>query len=87
MLLVLATTLERDRLYDELVSQPGMCCVAVVVLDGLGCIQSLAYAEVRLQDTGQEHMTLKWQNGVISNYEYLMYINRLEQTCVSVAFC
>jgi factor associated with neutral sphingomyelinase activation len=56
LLLVLATTLDRDHLYDQIVSQQ----------------------DVRLQDTGQEHMTLKWQNGVISNYEYLMYLNRLK---------
>jgi factor associated with neutral sphingomyelinase activation len=55
LLLVLATTLDRDHLYDQIVSQQ----------------------DVRLQDTGQEHMTLKWQNGVISNYEYLMYLNSM----------
>lgn len=32
---------------------------------------------VTLEDTGQENMTLLWQNGVISNYEYLLYLNSL----------
>ncbi|XP_028392732.1 protein FAN-like isoform X2 [Dendronephthya gigantea] len=32
---------------------------------------------LELQDTGQENMTLKWQNGVISNFDYLMYLNSL----------
>ena len=32
--------------------------------------------DIELQDTGQENMTLKWQNGVISNFDYLMYLNR-----------
>lgn len=27
-------------------------------------------------DTEPESMTLKWQNGVISNYDYLLYLNR-----------
>nr|CAD7461018.1 unnamed protein product [Timema tahoe] len=29
-----------------------------------------------LDNTDQEMMTLQWQNGVISNYDYLMYLNR-----------
>ena len=33
--------------------------------------------EVELEDTRQENMTLRWQNGAISNFEYLMYLNRL----------
>ncbi|CAL1294758.1 unnamed protein product [Larinioides sclopetarius] len=32
---------------------------------------------LKLDDTGQENMTLLWQNGVISNYEYLLYLNSL----------
>ncbi|XP_076336883.1 protein FAN-like isoform X2 [Tachypleus tridentatus] len=32
---------------------------------------------LRLEDTGQENMTLLWQNGVISNYDYLLYLNSL----------
>lgn len=31
---------------------------------------------VCIKDTEPESMTLKWQNGVISNYEYLLYLNR-----------
>jgi factor associated with neutral sphingomyelinase activation len=31
---------------------------------------------VRLENTEQEVMTLQWQNGVLSNYDYLLYINR-----------
>ena len=48
----------------------------------IGFMHGLCHLEVRLQDTGQEHMTLKWQNGVISNYEYLMYLNRLGRAVV-----
>ncbi|RMX49368.1 hypothetical protein pdam_00014803, partial [Pocillopora damicornis] len=33
--------------------------------------------EVELEDTRQENMTLRWQNGAISNFEYLMYLNSL----------
>nr|CAD7405985.1 unnamed protein product [Timema cristinae] len=32
---------------------------------------------LRLDNTDQEMMTLQWQNGVISNYDYLMYLNSL----------
>lgn len=31
---------------------------------------------VQITHTEQESMTLKWQNGVISNYDYLLYLNR-----------
>lgn len=37
----------------------------------------LRQPEIELHDTGQENMTHKWQNGVISNYDYLMYLNSL----------
>uniref|UniRef100_A0A131Z2H8 Factor associated with neutral sphingomyelinase activation n=1 Tax=Rhipicephalus appendiculatus TaxID=34631 RepID=A0A131Z2H8_RHIAP len=32
---------------------------------------------LNLEDTGQENMMLLWQTGVISNYDYLLYINSL----------
>lgn len=32
--------------------------------------------ELKLSNKDQDMMTLQWQNGVISNYEYLLYINR-----------
>lgn len=32
---------------------------------------------LRLEDSGQENMTLLWQTGIISNYDYLLYINSL----------
>lgn len=31
---------------------------------------------VKISYTEPESMTLKWQNGIISNYEYLLYLNR-----------
>lgn len=31
---------------------------------------------ISIPDTEPESMTLKWQNGVISNYDYLLYLNR-----------
>ncbi|KAK3746418.1 hypothetical protein QZH41_012767, partial [Actinostola sp. cb2023] len=37
----------------------------------------LLQQEVNIEDTGQENMTLKWQNGAISNFDYLMYLNSL----------
>ncbi|XP_025829509.1 protein FAN isoform X2 [Agrilus planipennis] len=35
----------------------------------------LQQPELKLKDIQQDIMTLQWQNGVISNYEYLVYIN------------
>ncbi|XP_069705161.1 protein FAN-like [Periplaneta americana] len=32
---------------------------------------------LRLENTEQEMMTLQWQNGVLSNYDYLLYLNSL----------
>eukprot|EP00117_Sycon_ciliatum_P047152 scpid28293/ scgid33705/ Protein FAN; Factor associated with neutral sphingomyelinase activation len=37
----------------------------------------LAQPDISLEDTEQENLTLKWQNGVISNYDYLMYLNSM----------
>lgn len=31
---------------------------------------------LRLSEPEQEIMTLQWQNGAISNYDYLLYLNR-----------
>ncbi|CAH3169012.1 unnamed protein product [Porites evermanni] len=39
--------------------------------------QIVQQPEVELEDTRQENMTLRWQNGAISNFEYLMYLNSL----------
>lgn len=33
--------------------------------------------ELQLSHSDQEIMTLRWQNGVLSNYDYLMYLNSL----------
>ncbi|XP_048576936.1 protein FAN isoform X2 [Nematostella vectensis] len=35
----------------------------------------LKQPDVNLDDTEQENMTLKWQNGAITNFDYLMYLN------------
>ncbi|XP_045191782.2 protein FAN-like isoform X2 [Mercenaria mercenaria] len=35
----------------------------------------MSQPEVNLQMPDQKDMTMKWQNGVISNYDYLMYLN------------
>lgn len=39
--------------------------------------KTLEQDRVKLTYTEPESMTLKWQNGIISNYEYLLYLNRL----------
>jgi factor associated with neutral sphingomyelinase activation len=44
------------------------------------------HSVLELQDTGQENMTLKWQNGVISNFDYLMYLNRYIYITISSSF-
>jgi hypothetical protein len=36
----------------------------------------LNQSAVHLENTEQEMMTLQWQNGVLSNYDYLLYLNR-----------
>ena len=37
----------------------------------------LDHCKTNLEDSSPSNMTLKWQNGVISNYEYLMYVNNI----------
>ncbi|VEN59952.1 unnamed protein product, partial [Callosobruchus maculatus] len=39
----------------------------------------LQQPELKLDDIRQDVITLQWQNGVISNYEYLLYINRYNE--------
>lgn len=38
----------------------------------------MAQERIKITPTKRESMTLKWQNGVISNYDYLLYLNRYE---------
>lgn len=38
--------------------------------------QLLQEPAFKLQELEQDVMTLQWQNGIISNYDYLLYINR-----------
>ncbi|XP_077982163.1 protein FAN-like isoform X3 [Glandiceps talaboti] len=40
-------------------------------------VSILQQPDVNVQDSEPENITLKWQNGVISNFEYLMYLNSL----------
>ncbi|KAH9489754.1 hypothetical protein Btru_036661 [Bulinus truncatus] len=37
----------------------------------------LALSDLSLEETRQEDVTLKWSNGFISNYDYLLYLNSL----------
>lgn len=46
-----------------------VCGIAVTILIA-DC------SEVKLDDPGQENMTLRWQHRIISNFEYLEYLNR-----------
>lgn len=38
--------------------------------------QTIQQSCVKITHTEPESMTLKWQSGVISNYDYLLYLNR-----------
>lgn len=38
--------------------------------------QTISQSCVKITYTEPESMTLKWQNGIISNYDYLLYLNR-----------
>lgn len=38
--------------------------------------RTLAVERLNITQMEPESMTLKWQNGVISNYNYLLYLNR-----------
>lgn len=38
--------------------------------------QTIQQSCVKITQTEPESMTLKWQNGIISNYDYLLYLNR-----------
>ncbi|KRT79709.1 WD40 domain-containing protein [Oryctes borbonicus] len=37
----------------------------------------LAQTDLKLETTEKHEMMLKWQNGIVSNYDYLLYINSL----------
>lgn len=36
----------------------------------------LKQSELKLCEIEQDVMTLQWQNGYVSNYDYLLYLNR-----------
>lgn len=36
----------------------------------------LAQENYQVEPKESDYMTLKWQNGLISNYDYLLYLNR-----------
>lgn len=36
----------------------------------------LSQSELQIETVHQNHMTMQWQNGSLSNYDYLLYINR-----------
>lgn len=38
--------------------------------------QIMQQDRIAIGNTEPESMTLKWQNGIISNYDYLLYLNR-----------
>ncbi|XP_013421222.1 protein FAN [Lingula anatina] len=39
--------------------------------------------DVHLEDMGTASMTLKWQNGVISNFDYLLYLNTMADRSIN----
>ncbi|KAG5896999.1 hypothetical protein JTB14_010751 [Gonioctena quinquepunctata] len=45
--------------------------------------QLLQHPELKLNDIQQDVMMLQWQNGVLSNYDYLLYINSLGDRTVN----
>ena len=62
---------------------PNCCCCTFLPATILGSITKLIkgfsklyISDVQLEDTGQENMTLKWQDGLLSNYDYITYLNR-----------
>lgn len=38
--------------------------------------QVMQQESVKINQAEPKSMTLKWQNGIISNYDYLLYLNR-----------
>ena len=52
-------------------------CVCVYACDcGYDCVCTCASTDLRLEEERQEDMTLRWQSGTCSNYDYLLYLNR-----------
>lgn len=52
-----------------------------VLFSKLCTVHSLQYftyklLELKLKEDNQENMTLKWQSGVLSNFDYLLFLNR-----------
>ncbi|KAI0217873.1 Protein FAN [Lamellibrachia satsuma] len=43
----------------------------------------LRQPDVALEDLAQENMTLKWQSGLVSNYDYLTYLNSLADRSIN----
>lgn len=87
------TQRERDNLYTKIIQEPGNVYLhlfhyyfkLIIFTIHLNYVFNIISA-VKLEDTGQENMTLLWQNGVISNYEYLLYLNRWNILTMSLMF-
>lgn len=52
-----------------------------VLFSKLCTVHSLQYftyelLELKLKEDNQENMTLKWQGGALSNFDYLLFLNR-----------
>lgn len=39
-------------------------------------LTAMKQEDLNIKQTEPESMTLKWQNGLITNYDYLLYLNR-----------
>ncbi|XP_052815113.1 LOW QUALITY PROTEIN: protein FAN-like [Mya arenaria] len=59
---------------ESLMSTSVLSCKSPAERDNLHD-KIMAQKDVSVESSEQQDMTLKWQNGVISNYDYLMYLN------------
>lgn len=46
----------------------------------------LGQKNLKIETITQNQMTLQWQNGSISNYDYLLYINRFFHELIVIIF-
>ena len=65
------TRVDRDEVYNLIISQPGIFFLQQVSIYSFFICLGLK----RLEETNLKLVLTKWQNGEISNFDYLMYLN------------
>ena len=90
--LSLPTPGERDSLYAKLLEQEGTPNIpkSFLYTNWTGSeiyigLHAFNFTELQLEQSSKDDMMIKWQSKNLSNFDYLMFLNRLYTTSVDMA--